>query len=346
MAKESLEALNSNEYQVEYTLPSFWHRVLANFMDLIIFALLFVGVFILTNRIVSATPGYKKENEIVDKVREDSGLFVYESSRKTYELITTYFENTSEIEYPTRVIRSKKAISDFLVYVQDGETSGACEVGTYDEIVVDYNKSRLDVLYENNHLFVIDTDTNTIINNPNVSYNAEVYYKNFYKPYIQQIANGYLITSFPAYYNSLKQMSNYLIFCELPISLTVSAIVTYFVPTLIFRRGRATFGKKFLHIGLVNDKCLNLSFGRNLARFAIFFLGEMVLSIFTFGIPLIFSFTMMCVTKKKQGFPDFMLKCTEIDNSKAKIYKSQYEALEDFYNIHKKPVDFKLEERE
>lgn len=345
MEKESLEALTTNEYHVEYSLPAFWHRVIANLMDIIIFAFVTVGCLILTNRIIAATPDYKKQNEIVDSIRADSGLFLYESSRKTYELITTYFENTPEIEYPTRVVRCKKAINDFIAYVSESETNGTCVPGTYTEVLKDFDESRLKVTYEKTNLFILN-DENVVVNNPDVTYNAEVYYKRFYKPYIQQVANGYLSTSFPSYYNSMKVLSNYLLFLELPVSLLVGGLLVYLLPTLIFRRERVTFGKKLFHIGLVDKNCLAVGFGRNLARFGIFFFGEIILSIFTFGVPLLFSFSMMAFTKNKQGFPDFMLRCTEIDNSKTKIFKSKFEAISEYTHLNKKPVDFKMKEGE
>jgi hypothetical protein len=48
----------------------------------------------------------------------------------------------------------------------------------------------------------------------------------------------------------------------------------------------------------------------------------------------------MVFSKKKQGFPDYMLNLQEIDTSKTKIYNSLDEAKIDQITPHKKGIDF------
>ena len=106
------------------------------------------------------------------------------------------------------------------------------------------------------------------------------------------------------------------------------------MPPLIFKRGRKTIGKILYKIGLVEDStCLNVKTGKIIARQAIVSFGEMILSPFTFCIPIIISFTMMAFSKKKQSFPDYMLSLTEIDTTYDKIYHSKDEIILD--EIHK-----------
>ena len=141
-----------------------------------------------------------------------------------------------------------------------------------------------------------------------------------------QNCGGYLTTLFPEYYSATKLTSNLLFFLEIPVAFALSAILTYLVPPLIFRRGRKTIGKLIYRVGLVDSQCLSPSLPRFLARFGIFFVLELALSFVTFGIPFIISFTMMAFSKRKQGFPDYMLGLTEISTVKHDIYFNKYEA--------------------
>ena len=77
-----------------------------------------------------------------------------------------------------------------------------------------------------------------------------------------------------------------------------------------------------------------------MARFAIFYFGELVLAPFTFGLPFIISFSLMAFSKKKQGFPDYMLKLHEVDLSKDKLYFDYAEISLESVNGSRGPVDF------
>ena len=59
--------------------------------------------------------------------------------------------------------------------------------------------------------------------------------------------------------------------------------------------------------------------------FNIIFFLEIALSFVTFGIPIIFSFTMSLVTKKKQYFHDYLLGIEEVDLQDNQVYYSKDE---------------------
>ena len=110
----------------------------------------------------------------------------------------------------------------------------------------------------------------------------------------------------------------------------------------IKRRGRKTIGKAIYHIGLVDDRLLAPTYARFTARFAILLFAELILSVFSFGIPYIISFSLMAFSKRKQGFPDYMLHLYEVDTSKANIYLDYVEAqLKN--ELHGEAIDFKME---
>jgi hypothetical protein len=137
--------------------------------------------------------------------------------------------------------------------------------------------------------------------------------------------------------------SKMIFYLELPVSYLSSGILVYLIPPLCFRRNRYTLGKLLYHVGLVDSRFLAVKGGRFMARFCIFYFGELVLSLFTFGIPYIISFSLMAFSKHKQGFPDYLLGLYEVDLSKSMIYYSAEEIAISGLSNAKKPVDFKPE---
>ena len=128
---------------------------------------------------------------------------------------------------------------------------------------------------------------------------------------------------------------------EIPIAFVSSVILTYFVPTLFFRRGRKTLGKALYQIGTVDSRYLSPTFWRNLAKWGIF-LAEMILGVASLGVVFIASFTMMAFSKNRQGFPDYMLGLQEVDTSRTKIYFNLVEIQLSNASSYKKGTDFRL----
>ena len=146
-------------------------------------------------------------------------------------------------------------------------------------------------------------------------------------------------------YKDTRFVSNIIFLISIPVAIVLACALTYLVPPLIFKRGRKTIGKLIYKIGLVDSKCLNVSTGRFLIRYCIFFLAEIVLSVFSFCVPLLISFSMMCFSKNKQGFPDYMLGINEVETGDNKIYYSMDECAVDMALKQNKAPDFNMEER-
>lgn len=345
MDKESLEVIESPEdtIAVVYDQPKFLKRCFANFLDFLFFFLAFIAFFIITEKCVQAGPTYTRADEIVAVYRSESGLFRYSTARKTWENVSTWLDNNNDTSYDFRVTECKKSINDFIDYV-----AAKSSPENHETIVNNYNESRLFekmVDVNGKPLFIWNDSHSEIIHNPESTANSEYYYTRFYREYTLSNCGGYMVAFFPEYNAALKTMSNLLFFLQIPVTLLLAGFTIYLMPVFIFRRGKMTFGKRLNDIGLVDSNVLSPSIGRYIARWSIFFFGEIILSLFTFGIPLIASFSLMAFSKRKQGFPDFMLGLTEVDAKKQKIYFSKYEVSVDHVKPDKKPVDFKPEDR-
>lgn len=324
--------------EVKYNRPKFVHRLLANLIDLIIFALVFVGLFILTRYAIGETPHFKAVFNSVNSMRLESGMYYKKDSGEIVDIVT--YANTND------VLTNEAKVKLFENHINAFLTFEAAHVSEerYKTITEEYDKKRLESTFTENeityHLFE-KNGSNEIVKNAELFDNGYKYlYRNFYANHIDGYFQGYLVST-PIYYDAMKTITTYLIWVEIPIAYVSSIILVYYVPTLFFRRGRKTLGKALYRIGTVDSRFLSPTFGRNAAKWALFIL-EMVLGVASVGVIFIISLSMMVFSKNKQGFTDYMLGLQEVDISNNKIYFTYEEVELNEVDRHKKPTDFRM----
>ena len=320
--------------EIQYSRPKFTRRILANLVDLIIFSLVGLGLFILTRYIVSNTDDYKKTMNSLNDMQLNSGLYVKNDLDQIVGVVT-HVDADSNNSNTSKARLSEETIDQFIVYIKDYLTED-----NYQKMVSDYDQTRLEKKDGEIHLFITDGETGKIIKNEEYYDGHSWVYKDFYFDYIDNTFTGYLVSS-AEFVRLTKQINTYLMWVEIPIAFVSSVILVYFVPTLFFRRGRMTLGKALYRIGTVDSRYLSPTFWRNLAKWSIFLL-EMLAGVATFGVLFVLSFTLMVFSKKQQGFPDYMLGLQEVDASKNKIYFDMVEIQLENATSYKKAPDFKL----
>lgn len=349
------EEIKEEEMRVEYTRPKFWHRCVANFVDFFIFAIVFLFLFIGTRAAVQATPPYKVIKAQLYDIQLRSGIYrepVADSTTTDTIDIVFYIDNYKkgtpagdefdiDVDDKPMFINGMcvKTIKIFINFCHEN-----CSYERYQDLLVYYDEARLNATIDGLHFFILD-DENNVVPNPTVKADKgklRSYYTDVFKPFIEKRCIPFLSANVPGYHNLIRTDYRLLILLELPVSYVLAGILVYFVPPLFFRRGRKTLGKALYHIGLIDQRLLSPTVPRFLMRFVIFLFGELILSMFSFGIPYIISFSMMAFSKKKQGFPDFMVRTLEVDTSKANIYLDYVEAVTK-NQIHGEAIDFKLE---
>lgn len=344
-------AISDKEMRVVYYKPPLHRRVLANLIDIFVFVVLFASLFMASRAIVQSTGTYQQNMTTLDEIRLNSGLYIKKNTGEIVDIIT-YLNSDTAFNSEYKKTESKSAVEKFINYSEI-----VCDTETFKEILIDYNAYRIDssMVYKNDSsayngtpLFVVDED-NKIVENPALfapgSYVSNIYgyyYDNVYKPYIDSHAQGYLSTRIPGFYDITRYLALMIIFAVIMPAYLLAGILVFYIPTLFFVRGRRTLGKALYRIGLVDSRILSPTLARSTARFAIFYFAELILSIVTFGLPYLISFSLMVFSKNKQGFPDYMLGLLEIDMSRTKIYKSFDEADLDSIKVHGKAVDFKV----
>ena len=307
--------------EIEYYRPKFTRKLAASFMDAFIFSLLSLLFVVISKAIGDVTPTYKQNSSELDTIKLDSGLFLEDNDGLVRDVVTIYNLDT---ETNSSVVEKEvvNSINNFFTYVDNNLSQELYEsmIKEFDELRLDQN---LIYSYEGNaYKLFIQKDGKVVKNNEVVIPSKS--YISFYKKYIDNYALGYFHSKIDRVV-TLEKYFSYVMAIEVIVGVLVGSIINYYVFPLIFRRNRYTLGRLTYKIGLVNKDVLHVSFGQFTLRFLIIFFLEIALSFVTFGIPIIFSFTMSLVTKKKQYFHDYLLGIEEVDLQDNQVYYSKDE---------------------
>ena len=332
---EEKEQTEGQKVEIKYTYARFHRRVFANLVDFLLFAFAFLGLFLGIRGIVMSTPGYRNNSDRLTSMRVDSGLYYKEESGHTTDIISHLSDPIAAFSEYTKQLRAGRAVDQFIAYVRANSSETKA-----DEIQKEFDDYRLgpDFVYEGVPYFVVKEGKIRLNTDCKAPYS--LYFKDVYGNYIDTKCQAYLITCFPEYLDLVRFESNMLFYAELLPALLVAPLIAYLLPMMIFRRGRQTIGKKLYKIATVDSRLLVPTVPRTLARFAIFYLAELCLSVVTFAIPFIISASLMAFSKSHQGFPDYLLGLYEVDVTSDKIYFSREEILQSGIDGSKKPVDF------
>ena len=307
--------------EIEYYRPKFTRKLAASFMDAFIFSLLSLLFVVISKAIGDVTPTYKQNSSELDTIKLDSGLFLEDNDGLVRDIVTIYNLDT---ETNSSVVEKEvvNSINNFFTYV---DTNLSHEL--YESMIKEFDELRLDqkLIYSyegNTYKLFIQKDGKVVKNNEVVIPSKS--YISFYKDYIDNYALGYFHSKIDRVV-TLEKYFSYVMAIEVIVGVLVGSIINYYVFPLIFRRNRYTLGRLTYKIGLVNKDVLHVSFGQFTLRFLIIFFLEIALSFVTFGIPIIFSFTMSLVTKKKQYFHDYLLGIEEVDLQDNQVYYSKDE---------------------
>ncbi len=307
--------------EIEYYRPKFTRKLAASFMDAFIFSLLSLLFVVISKAIGDVTPTYKQNSSELDTIKLDSGLFLEDNDGLVRDVVTIYNLDT---ETNSSVVEKEvvNSINDFFTYVDNNLSQEL-----YESMIKEFDELRLDqkLIYSyegNTYKLFIQKDGKVVKNNEVVIPSKS--YISFYKNYIDNYALGYFHSKIDRVV-TLEKYFSYVMAIEVIVGVLVGSIINYYVFPLIFRRNRYTLGRLTYKIGLVNKDVLHVSFGQFTLRFLIIFFLEIALSFVTFGIPIIFSFTMSLVTKKKQYFHDYLLGIEEVDLQDNQVYYSKDE---------------------
>lgn len=329
--------LSAQKKEIHYVSAKFHRRVFANLTDLIIFALVFLGLFSLIRGIISSTPDFKQKEDKMTVMRLDSGMYGQYTSGKVGDIVSYLDDDINSFSAYAKMDMAKEAVDKFIAYVGTKGVEGASK-----KVQDDYDTYRLSnkLVYEGVPYFV--KQGNEIVRNKDCKAVAYDYFKNAYSPFIDDHCQGYLLTLVPDYLDLVRYESNLLFWAELLPAYVVAPLLVYLLPMFCFKRGRMTLGKAMYRIATVDDRLLVPTWKRTLAKFGLLYGLEILLTPFTFAIPLLVSASLMAFSKKRQTLTEYLLGLHEVDASQQKVYFSREEILLTGAAESKEPVDFKV----
>ncbi len=303
MNQEVLEK-NNNTIELSYQEVPLYKRFFAGLIDLFSTILLTIILVLLSLLVYQETSFYKTSINNIENVCLESKLFVKQNSDLI--AISSYYsldnkDLTNEVKKKELSERANYFYIELNSY-SEKENEGRDILNSFiEEYGLDY--------------FVFDKENNIYIEKEDV---LDGDFIKFYTYLIDNNALAYLTQS--SIY--LKESINIFIVQLLIvlISFIVSILVFYLLFPLIFKRGNKSLGKLIFRFGSLNEKGLCLTKKDFFIKFLWFFLIEVILSIFTIGIPFIFSVGMMFISKNKQNFNEYMSKTYSLMNESNKFY--------------------------
>ena len=304
--------------EISYYRPKMWKRCFAMIFDGIILAFTILSLFLGFRSLFQLNHNYQKNMEEFNSFKLESSLYLKDDGGQVRDIVTIYNSDTTTATASIeKTIRN--SIDNFFNFYE--EKRGSEEVLKLREEFKNLELSdSLVYQYEGISYKLFVLSDGEVLKNPEITIPSKTYIS-FYCDYIDNYALGYFNSRFDNVI-LLNKYFTYILVLEVGLSLFTGTILIYYVIPLCFNRNKATLGRFLFKIGLVNKNVLSVKFGQFTLRFLIIFFLEIALSIVTFGVPLIFSFSMILITKKKQSFHDYLLGIEDIDVENSKIYKS------------------------
>lgn len=246
--------------------------------------------------IVATTTSYTKITEEYKQVILESNLYIL-TDVGYQEIIDTYNEETQNEK-------------EFYEYIDQKLNNFYLKYNNENINITSYNTKK-----EESNLFNEDY---TISNNASIEA-----LKEFYEVEYNEALR--LFNNYDDYYMNLARTITIYSIVIMIAALTISSLILYLIIPLFMPNGE-TIGKKLFSLGLASAKDgFKVRKSQIIIRFLVFFLFEILLSIFTLGIPLIISFSMLVFNKTGYTLHDYLAATVVLDRKSSVIYKDYEE---------------------
>ncbi len=309
---------NEQGLKNELVLPTFSKRLFSFIVDFFLIGLTFLILQAYLTPIIADKVFNINETAIAyGKRLVDSGLYLYVTDTDTGKIapskIVDYYTISSQ--------DTEEAKDNYFQIIDQGIISYYENESFYYENedfgINAYNQRKID-----SQLFIYNTSTEKYEKTSMATFNS---LKNFYDDEYQQALS---FLSIDTECLNLSRKITIVSIAEVLFSLTIPLVGFYLVIPLCLKNG-ATLGKKLMGIGVASRKNgFAPSKVQFVMRFFAFYLLEFILSIFTLGIPLLVSFTMMFFHKEKIYLHDYLAATICVDTHSCVIFKNKSEFME------------------
>lgn len=299
--------------EVRFDKASFSSRILAFGADLIIMVAGGLGLAIASQAILQNVPFYKEAGQVLNQVQLDSGLYIEKSSKDVVALCDYYKPETKD-QYKAYDDELNIALTAFYQKEQ-----------FFDDTAWS-NQHYLDMKIDSG-LFIYTDDSHT--STTPVAEDEESLKKmfEFYGRTITEDATLYIV-KYPGYVEATKTLNISFIFLILLLPIFLIVTICEFIVPFIFGNGRQTIGKFLFKISVVDARGLSPSFPRFLLRFLFFLFVEVYLSMVSFLIPMIVSFSIFVFNKNNQSLHDYVVGTYVVDSTNKRVFKNEKAYLE------------------
>lgn len=301
------------EKKIELTKAKFSSRIFSFGADLVCMAVTSLLMVIGMQYLVSNSSGYREITNTLDTIQMQSHLYARDGGEVV--IVTKAYdapEKEEEYKELNAVFdqRLKEFYADPAFFDQTNPESG---MHLYDIQRIPEGQTHTDLFVKDEHGVVVESLTAS--------------YKDLYKFYanaINQDAVAHLMKN-DAYMNANRSVTYIFVFIELLIPIAVAVLIFEFIIPAFDKHGKRTLGKRIFKLGVVDSRGLSPKFGRFVCRFLLFAFAELALSVVSFLIPIIISFSMVAFGKGGQSFHDYVCATYVVDASQDFIHKDEKE---------------------
>ncbi len=313
-----MEASKEEKKTVEYFKAPFGKRMVSIIIEILLLAFGTFGFLFASRLVVEKMPLYIDSFNTYIQVSKDSGLYV--SNEKTENNLVTLTEYYAKETYEKQNQIIEDALTNFYTleeFFSEDPTSSSYGPNIYFKQKVGDTciKASDGTLY-----FLLDTEGVPQKNPSLTEEKLNEFYLTAYDRAVSYIQNN------DSYLQARNVLTIYINIVLIPLSIFLSFLVfEILIPFVFGRRGKQTLGMKAMKLSLLSANGLSCTWKRYLARQAIQLFLIIMLSLVSFGIPLIVSFSMMAFRKDGQSLHDYLAGTYMVDSSEQSVYTSYEE---------------------
>ena len=304
--------------EVEYTKAPFGKRMVAVVVELLLMVFGTLAFLFVSRMIVESSPKYISAFETYIRISKESGLYICDDTTdNNLVTLTEYYADKTHQEQNVIINDALVAFySNPQYFSQDPSNEGygpnIYKLDKYGDHSVEKE--------DGNKYFLLDADSNPVRNPSFTEEQMNKFYLAAYDRGVNRIENA------PGYIEARNLLTIYINLILIPTSITLAFIVFEFVvPLLIGRRGWQTLGMRIMNLSILSPNALSPRFAVFLKRQLFQLFLEILLSLVSFGIPAIVSFTMMIVRKDGMCLHDYLAVTYMVDSSEKSVYVSYEE---------------------
>ncbi len=280
--------------EVTYSKAKYSTRLFAFALDFLLMLITTLLLMLGSRQIVSNSSFYKEANQNINNIQLASHLYV-ENDKGIATIMSDFYIANNEEEMKELNTKFDNALTLFY-----SDPAFFDQTDPKDGLYL-YNIQKIPN-GSSSDLFIYEDSSHTTIVAKSTATTKELY--DFYCNAMNGKALQHLNNS-NDYISNSKIISLSFIFLILLVPVVVSIIVyELIIPTCLFR-GKKTLGKLAFKLAVIDVHALSPRYPRFLARFGLVLL-ELLLSVVTFMIPVIISFSMFVFSKRGQSFHDYV----------------------------------------